>query len=49
MEAIAAINRNERNPLNAESVGRLRLGGIGGGGGAAAGCNASLGLCGVTL
>jgi hypothetical protein len=48
MEAIAAINRNERNPLNAESVGRLRLGGIGGGG-AAAGCNASLGLCGVAL
>ena len=46
MEAIAAINRNERNPLNAESAGRLRLGGIGG---AAAGCNASLGLCGVTL
>jgi hypothetical protein len=28
MEAIAAINRNERNPLNAESVGRLRLGGL---------------------
>ena len=25
MEAIAAINRNERNPLNAESAGRLRL------------------------
>ena len=27
MEAIAAINRNERNPLNAESAGRLRRGG----------------------
>ena len=46
MEAIAAINRNVRNPLNAESAGRLRLGGIGS---AAAGCSASLGLCGVTL
>ena len=48
MEASAATSRNDRNPLNAESVGRLRLGGIGGGGGVS-GCNASLGLCGVTL
>ena len=48
MEASAATNKKERKPLNAESVGRLRLGGTGGGG-AASGCRASLGLCGVTL